>query len=157
MIEERSKTVRTFRDLEVWQMSIELTVVDYMMTQGFPGKESLVLSAQLRHSAVSIPSNIAEGQGWFKTGEFRQFPGVARGSNCERELQTQLDICPSSWRRRPECDRTSRRVFASERQNALQAFVNLKGQDRLTSVNGSPLTVHRSPSTVHRPRKDQEQ
>lgn len=71
-------------------MSIELTVAVYKLTQGFPREEMFGLSSQLRRSAVSIPSNIAEGQGRLNTGEFRQFLGVARGSNCE--LQTQLEI-----------------------------------------------------------------
>ena len=48
------------------------------------------LTSQIRRSAVSVPSNIAEGQGRLSTGEFRQFLGVARGSNFE--LQTQLEI-----------------------------------------------------------------
>ena len=48
------------------------------------------LSSQIRRSAVSVPSNIAEGQGRLTTGEFRQFLGMARGSNFE--LQTQLEI-----------------------------------------------------------------
>jgi four helix bundle protein len=86
----RTETVRTFRDLEVWQMAMELTVAVYKLTQGFPREELFGLSAQLRRSAVSIPSNIAEGQGRLNTREFRQFLGVARGSNCE--LQTQLEI-----------------------------------------------------------------
>ena len=48
------------------------------------------LTSQIRRSAVSIPSNIAEGQGRLSTGEFRQSLGIARGSNCE--LQTQIEI-----------------------------------------------------------------
>jgi four helix bundle protein len=48
------------------------------------------LTSQIRRSAVSVPSNIAEGQGRLSTGEFRQFLGIARGSNFE--LQTQLEI-----------------------------------------------------------------
>ena len=48
------------------------------------------MTSQMRRSAVSVPSNIAEGQGRLSTGEFRQFLGVARGSNFE--LQTQLEI-----------------------------------------------------------------
>ncbi len=71
-------------------MSMELTVAVYRLTQGFPREELFGLSSQLRRSAVSIPSNIAEGQGRLNTREFRQFLGVARGSNCE--LQTQLEI-----------------------------------------------------------------
>ncbi len=60
------------------------------MTQSFPREEVYGLTSQTRRSAVSIPSNIAEGQGRLNTGEFRQFLGVARGSNCE--LQTQIEI-----------------------------------------------------------------
>ncbi len=69
---------------------MQLTVAVYRMTQSFPREEVYGLSSQIRRSAVSIPSNIAEGQGRLNTGEFRQFLGVARGSNCE--LQTQLMI-----------------------------------------------------------------
>jgi len=60
------------------------------LTQPFPREEMFGLTSQLRRSAVSIPSNIAEGQGRLTTGEFRQFLGVARGSNCE--LQAQIEI-----------------------------------------------------------------
>jgi four helix bundle protein len=69
---------------------MELTVVVYRITQSFPREEAFGLTSQLRRSAVSIPSNIAEGQGRLNTREFRQFLGIARGSNCE--LQTQLEI-----------------------------------------------------------------
>jgi four helix bundle protein len=82
--------VQSFRDLLVWQRSMQLTVAIYRMTQGFPREEVYGLTSQIRRSVVSIPSNIAEGQGRLNTGEFRQFLGIARGSNCE--LQTQLEI-----------------------------------------------------------------
>jgi four helix bundle protein len=60
------------------------------LTQGFPRDEQYGLTSQIRRSVVSIPSNIAEGQGRESVGEFRQFLGIARGSNCE--VQTQLEI-----------------------------------------------------------------
>ena len=69
---------------------MHLTVSIYRLTQGFPREEIYGLTSQLRRSAISVPSNIAEGQGRLGTGEFRQFLGIARGSNCE--LQTQLEI-----------------------------------------------------------------
>jgi len=81
---------QAFRDLQVWQKAIQLTVAVYRLTQGFPREETYGLSSQIRRSAVSVPSNIAEGQGRLSVGEFRQFLGVARGSN--HELQTQLEI-----------------------------------------------------------------
>jgi four helix bundle protein len=86
----KSPKVQSFRDLLVWQKSMELTTSIYRITQSFPREEMFGLTSQLRRSAISIPSNIAEGQGRLNTREFRQFLGVARGSNCE--LQTQLEI-----------------------------------------------------------------
>ena len=85
--------VQSFRDLVVWQRSIQLTVAIYRLTKGFPREEVYGLTSQIRRSAVSIPSNIAEGQGRLSTGEFRQSLGFARGSNSE--LQTQLEIARS--------------------------------------------------------------
>jgi four helix bundle protein len=81
---------QTFRELTVWQRSMQLTISVYRLSQDFPREEQFGLTSQLRRVAVSIPSNIAEGQGRISKGEFRQFLGVARGSNCE--VQTQLEI-----------------------------------------------------------------
>jgi four helix bundle protein len=69
---------------------MDLTILIYNFTEGFPREEVYGLSSQLRRSAVSIPSNIAEGQGRLNTKEFKQVLGIARGSKCE--LQTQLEI-----------------------------------------------------------------
>ncbi len=81
---------QSFRDLVVWQRAMQLTVAVYKLTQDFPREEQYGLTSQLRRSVVSVPSNIAEGQGRGSSGEFRQFLGIARGSNCE--VQTQLEI-----------------------------------------------------------------
>lgn len=81
---------QSFRELTVWQRSMQLTVQVYKLTQPFPREEQFGLTSQLRRSAVSIPSNIAEGQGRINEAEFRQFLGIARGSVCE--VQTQLEI-----------------------------------------------------------------
>jgi four helix bundle protein len=59
----------------------------YRLTQGFPREELYGLTSQIRRAAVSIPSNIAEGQGRLTRGEFRQFLGQARGSYAELETQ----------------------------------------------------------------------
>jgi four helix bundle protein len=82
--------VQSFRDLEVWKRSIQMTVSVYRLTQGFPKDEIYGLTSQLRRAAVSVPSKIAEGHGRLNKGEYRQFLGIARGSNFE--LQTQLEI-----------------------------------------------------------------
>lgn len=81
---------KSFRDLLVWQRAIQLATAVYRLTRDFPREELYGLTSQVRRSAVSVASNIAEGQGRMTTGEFRQFLGVARGANFE--IQTQLEI-----------------------------------------------------------------
>jgi four helix bundle protein len=90
---QNRKPVRSFRDLEVWERSMELTVIVYRLTQKFPREEMFGITSQLRRAAISIASNIAEGQGRLNTREFRQYLGIARGSNYE--LQTQMEIAHS--------------------------------------------------------------
>lgn len=85
-----TQAAQSFRDPVVWQKSIQLATTVYQATQSFPREELYGLTSQIRRCAVSVPSNIAEGQGRATTGEFRQFLGIARGSNFE--LQTQLEI-----------------------------------------------------------------
>ncbi|HZR64010.1 MAG TPA: four helix bundle protein [Terriglobales bacterium] len=77
-------------DLVVWQQALSLVSEVYWLTQEFPSDERHGLTAQIRRAAVSVPSNIAEGQGRCSTGELRQFLGHARGSLLE--LETQLLI-----------------------------------------------------------------
>jgi four helix bundle protein len=84
------QTVKSFRDMVVWNRSIELCVAVYEFTRTFPSDELYGLRSQLRRASVSIPSNIAEGCGRRSTGELIQFIGIARGSNFE--VQTQLVI-----------------------------------------------------------------
>jgi len=64
---------------------MQLTVAVYRLTQEFPRDEMYGLSSQIRRSAVSVPSNIAEGHGRLNTAEYRQFLGIARGSNFEMQ------------------------------------------------------------------------
>ena len=92
--------VYSFRDLEVWKKSLQMAVVVYRLTKGFPRDETYGLSSQMRRAAVSIASNIAEGHGRLNTGEYRQFLGIARGSNFE--LQTQLEIARALGEGNPE-------------------------------------------------------
>ena len=80
----------SFKDLLVWQRAIQMTVAIYKLTAEFPSDERFGLTNQLRRAAVSVASNIAEGYGRSSTGEYLQFLGIARGSNCE--VQTQLEI-----------------------------------------------------------------
>jgi four helix bundle protein len=79
-----------FEDLLVWQKGIVLVKLIYQLTQRFPADERFGLVSQMRRAAVSIPSNIAEGQARHTRGEFIQFISHAEGSNAE--LNTQLII-----------------------------------------------------------------
>ncbi|HEY9072545.1 MAG TPA: four helix bundle protein, partial [Desulfobaccales bacterium] len=76
---------RSFRDLDVWKLSIEFVKNIYQITNKFPKSELFGLASQLRRAAISIPSNIAEGQGRNSSKEFKQFLGVAQGSLAEVE------------------------------------------------------------------------
>ncbi|MCK4570907.1 four helix bundle protein [Candidatus Bipolaricaulota bacterium] len=80
----------SYRDLVVWQKAMALVSAIYKLTASFPGSERFGLTSQIQRAAVSVPSNIAEGQGRLSTKEFRQFLGIARGSL--KELETQLLI-----------------------------------------------------------------
>ena len=79
-----------FEDLLVWQKGITLVKQIYQITQSFPGDERFGLVSQMRRAAVSVPSNIAEGQARHTTGEFIQSLSNAEGSVAE--LGTQLII-----------------------------------------------------------------
>jgi four helix bundle protein len=88
MVERRnSSQVRSFRDLIAWQKSMKLAETVYQVTAGFPKGEAFGLVSQMRRSAVSIPSNIAEGQARNSRGELLQSLGHARGSLAELETQ----------------------------------------------------------------------
>ena len=88
--EQTQKPIRGYRDLVVWQRSMELCSATYRATATFPDEERYGLVSQMRRAAVSIPSNIAEGHGRLTTNEYRHFLGVARGSL--KELETQILI-----------------------------------------------------------------
>jgi len=77
-----------FEELKIWQKAMDVTENCYRATENFPKEEKYGLTSQLRRSAVSIPSNIAEGAGRNTNGEFKQFLGIANGSSFE--LLTQL-------------------------------------------------------------------
>ena len=80
----------SFKDLVVWQRAIQMSLSIYKLSASFPRSEQFGLVQQLRRASVSVASNIAEGYGRSTKGEYLQFLGHARGSNCE--VQTQLVI-----------------------------------------------------------------
>ena len=82
--------VKYYRDLKVWQRGMDLTVLCYQVTESFPKKELYGLTSQIQRAAVSIPSNIAEGQQRQHTKDFVRFLSIAQGSL--GELETQLEL-----------------------------------------------------------------
>ena len=82
--------IRDYKDLQVWQKSMELAKQIYELTLGFPSEEKYGLVSQMRRAGVSAPSNIAEGQARNTTGEFVQFISHAKGSLAELDTQPRL-------------------------------------------------------------------
>src|SRR5215467_1514600 len=84
--------VKSYRDLDAWQLAMEIVIAIYNVTRAFPAEEKFGLSAQLRRAAVSIPSNIAEGHNRIGPGELRRFVSIARGSVAEVETQIAVAV-----------------------------------------------------------------
>ena len=82
--------IKGYRDLIVWQKAMLLSVEVYRTTSRFPRSELYGLVSQMRRSAISIPSNIAEGSLRFSRKDFRRFLLIAFGSGAE--LETQLEL-----------------------------------------------------------------
>ena len=82
--------LRNFKDLKVWQKSYNLCLKAYKITAAFPKEERFGLTSQIRRSAVSIPSNIAEGYGRKTTVDYVRMLYIAYGSTCELETQVLL-------------------------------------------------------------------
>ena len=79
--------IRNFKDLKIWQRGVELVKLIYVMTNSFPADEKYGLVSQMRRSAVSVPSNIAEGFMRRHNKEYKQFLYIALGSLAELETQ----------------------------------------------------------------------
>ena len=82
--------MHVLKELKIWNKALELSVNVYKVTSTFPKEDKFGLISQIKRSAVSIPSNIAEGAGRNSENEFIHFLGIANGSSYE--LQTQLII-----------------------------------------------------------------
>jgi len=75
--------VHKLEDLKIWKKAMDIAVETYLLSADFPKEEKFGLTSQIRRSAVSVPSNIAEGAGRNTKGEFKNFLGVASGSSYE--------------------------------------------------------------------------
>ena len=82
--------IQNYRDLIVWQKSMDLTTAVYRLAGSFPANERFGLTSQMQRSAVSVPTNIAEGHERHSRGDFRRHVSIASGSLAE--LETHLEI-----------------------------------------------------------------
>lgn len=105
--------LNSYKDLVVWQKSYRLVIEIYQLTESLPKSEQFGLVSQMRRSATSIPSNIAEGQQRHNLKEYRHFLGIAKGSAAE--LETQLLLCRDLYQR----DTTSQLLLLYEVQKML--------------------------------------
>ena len=80
----------SYRDILVWQKSMSLVKLIYEETRSFPKEEMFGLTLQMRRATVSVPCNIAEGQGRASKRDFRQFVAISRGSLLELDTQVQI-------------------------------------------------------------------
>ena|SRR5450755_2887756 len=135
-MESASAKISSYKDLVLWKKSMALVTEVYAATARFPREESFGLTSQLRRSAVSVPSNIAEGQGRATKGEFIQFLAHARGSLFE--LETQVLIAGELGYLSSEC----------------QGRPGGKVQEVVRILNGLLTSLgisSRKPSTIHYP------
>lgn len=84
------KKIKTYRDLDIWNVGIEVVKGIYKLTDKFPKQEMYGLVSQMRRAAVSIPSNVAEGFRRYHNKEYKQFLYITLGSCAE--LETQITI-----------------------------------------------------------------
>jgi four helix bundle protein len=141
-------SVQSYEQLEVWQQAMDLVTLIYEVTGPFPPDERFGLTSQLRRAAVSIPSNVAEGQGRRTTGEFLALLSVARGSLME--VRTQIEIA-----RRlgfipeqavlPVCDLCNR---VGRLMNGLINALEQKQEQRKAGGACPPTTNHQPPTTL---------
>jgi four helix bundle protein len=110
---------KSFKDLIVWQKAKALAIMIYKITDDFPKSEQFGLSSQMRRSAVSISSNIAEGYRRFHAKEKRQFTSTAFGSGAE--LESQLEIAKEIYR---ECSYQEAEDLLADIMKILNSFLS---------------------------------
>src|SRR5437773_1336445 len=121
--------VSSYRDLLVWRKGIDLVKSVYVITQSFPADERFGLTAQIRRAAVSVPSNIAEGQARHTTGEFIHAISDSEGSLAEVDTQLVIAI-ELGYCRQPDVELAAGLV--TERQKMLTSL-RRKLQDKRTT------------------------
>ncbi len=121
--------IKTYKDLKVWQKSMSLVELTYLLTRTFPEDEKFTLTSQIRRCAISIPSNIAEGWGRETSKFYLHFLRISKASLAE--LETQLEIAV----RLNYCERKNE-IFElmTEISKMLQSLIN-KIKTKITDGN----------------------
>lgn len=127
--------IKSYKDLEVWQKSIDIVKEIYMASKDFPKSEQFGLTSQIRRSAISIPSNIAEGKSRQHINEYVQFLYIALGSSSE--LNTQLIIAGDL----KFLFETNLYVLTEKLDHISRMLQNL-----IKSLKRKPITVNREPN-----------
>jgi four helix bundle protein len=117
--------LQSYKELKVWQKSIDLVYGVYAITRALPKEELYALGMQMRRAAVSIPSNIAEGQRRKDLPEFLQFLRIADASSAE--LETQLIIAKGLY---PKIDYSTVAALLVEIQKMLSVLIRRLDEKR---------------------------
>jgi four helix bundle protein len=116
--------VRHYSDLIAWQKAVDLVVLVYQATDLFPKREMFGLANQMRRAAVSVPSNIAEGQGRRTSNDFCHFLSIARGSLQELETQTVIAARLKFIEDQMKCDLLAKAAEVARIINGLIASIS---------------------------------
>jgi four helix bundle protein len=149
--------IKTFRDLHAWQVGMDTVVLTYELTSGFPSEERVGLVSQMRRAAVSVPSNVAEGQA-VKAPRW-SLRHVVTAIDSATELETQLEAAirlrfVSRERAQPlaaSIDRLQKLLYGIRRERQLRLGVSVAtvGAVVLSFVSASP-DAHRASHIAHR-------
>jgi four helix bundle protein len=120
--------VRDYKDLLVWQKAMALAELIYRLTRAFPSEEKFGLTAQMRRAAVSVPSNLAEGQARNTTGEFILFISHAEGSLAELDTQLRLSAKLGLCREDETQDTAAQVTELQKMLNALRGKLTTKSR-----------------------------
>jgi len=113
----QSAKVKHYKELKIWQKGMDMAKSVYRLTAQFPAEERFGLIVQMRRAAVSVPSNIAEGQARSGTREFLQFLSHANGSLAEMETQVLLSV-DLGYCREPDVESILREIGELQRMLA---------------------------------------
>ena len=141
-------SIKTFRELEVWQYSMDLVEMVYRKVRSFPQEEKFALCDQLRRAVVSIPSNIAEGFGRDTHRDFAHFLSQARGSLYE--VDTQLEVAVRLGYMTPDSEIAAKMLSVSKMLRALHSHLSTSLPSPATnrqSPSTKPSTKHQAPGT----------